>query len=489
VTGKTVVLFELEIGGTHLEIGLEIALTQAMAGNTVHYFLIPPRVLEPSPYEHYPQWIIPPLQLAIRVKHCLQGRTHHLRLVKKASRKAKKGGLDFHAEIIKSLPLSSNLANDFDPPDSLKELVELNPRGTAMGVYLASSLITISQNSQVVPSEHGSLMKELVRKFDTTYSFAADAIARIRPDVVALYNGRFADSGGLVAAAERFRVEVFFHELEGYSGERYFFEPWRPHHWRKKAEVARIMWEELDFTAQQQAIVAGKKLLADSRAAGGFINSFHRQSADRTLLKSAKAKKLLVYYSTSSDEIASVPDVTERSVYADQRVAILDLAERCRELGIDFLVRVHPNTAKKSKADRDLWDVDLGGLIGMEHVIRSTDTLNSYDLLNRADVVATWWSSMGLEAVGHGVPTISMCDNIHLMAGADMLRVGHPRELTKKILEALSYVPNKESVTPYLYFLSHAGEKFVLFDSGTGGFWGIRPSFWSYLQDKRLLRK
>jgi len=90
-------------------------------------------------------------------------------------------------------------------------------------------------------------------------------------------------------------------------------------------------------------------------------------------LTSGKAKKLLVYYSTSSDKMASVRGVTNDSVYADQRVAILNLADQCQELGVDFLVRVHPNTTNKSKADRDMWDIDLGSLIGVEHVTRSTD--------------------------------------------------------------------------------------------------------------------
>jgi hypothetical protein len=114
--------------------------------------------------------------------------------------------------------------------------------------------------------------------------------------------------------------------------------------------------------------------------------------------------RTIVVFTSSEDEIAAVPDLVN-PIYEDQvdgLTRILHDLESDRET--EVVVRVHPNQANVQNAYMD----KLYSLEQHENaqIVRAESRTDSYALMERADIVLTFNSTMGIESAYYRKPTV-----------------------------------------------------------------------------------
>lgn len=184
-------------------------------------------------------------------------------------------------------------------------------------------------------------------------------------------------------------------------------------------------------------------------------------------------ERIVVYFSSSDDEYKAVGDIVKWERWPDQPTALNDLINICESLDdVQLVVRIHPHIAEKSPEDQLFWDSlqhDTGTIF-----IRAEDAVDTYALIERADLTVTCGSTVGIESVFWGTPSVCLGPSLYSRLGAVYLPTD--RDALRKLLICdLLTVENKKAL-PYGYYFSTFGEKFKYYEPQTlnsGRFCGV----------------
>lgn len=134
-------------------------------------------------------------------------------------------------------------------------------------------------------------------------------------------------------------------------------------------------------------------------------------------LSLAADRKLLVAYTSSTDEIAAAESICStigytfpfRHIFSSQVEWIKALAEYADRRGYQLVVRIHPRMGAVGKESPQLVEFQqaLVNLPECCRIIWPKDPISSYDLAELADVALTSWSTMSQELSRIGVPCMA----------------------------------------------------------------------------------
>jgi hypothetical protein len=120
----------------------------------------------------------------------------------------------------------------------------------------------------------------------------------------------------------------------------------------------------------------------------------------------------ITFFTSSPDEFFLV-DPDDAKGYLGQLDAIRAVRDSLAAIGSpELVVRTHPNMRYKSPLEREVWSRSLSGLSGIR-VIDEEQRVNSYELARRSKWVVTYGSTMGVEAMYLGRPTITMGPSLY----------------------------------------------------------------------------
>jgi hypothetical protein len=117
-------------------------------------------------------------------------------------------------------------------------------------------------------------------------------------------------------------------------------------------------------------------------------------------------KKNIIIFNSSEDEFAAVGPEWKNPVYKDQLTGIKAILEDLQfEKDIWIYLRIHPNLEDvKDEDTMALYDLHYQNLT----IVKPDSKISSYELLFNASKVVTFGSTMGIEAVYWGIPSISI---------------------------------------------------------------------------------
>ena len=454
-TTRRVAVIDTNGDKPHIDTGLEIALKLAHEGHFVDYRFIGDVIWKQSPrgfgrkddasVPRTPQWPLTSLETARRPRW----------LLRQVRDFAHQNNLDLSV----SRPTKPLLKAAPPLPTSLEKLNDLKSSsidGFPVGKYLASSLITLTRNSQANPARYMWLLESLNFAFWEAEAQTSRMFALHKYDEVVLFNGRFAESGGILLAAEKFGVKPLFHERGGFEGRTYFFQDWRPHDQLRAGREALLAWQSLSETEKAEASRGVAERLKKAREDGGFgrvrFGSLESYS-------SASTKALVVFFTSSEDEFESVAGIEPGPAELSQFDAAIELSRACQQLDLEFIVRIHPHIRQKSHDDQHRWDHELEGNLVTGQVIKSDDGVDSYSLVDMASVVVVWQSTVGLEAVYAGKATVALSDTAYASSGTDLICIS-TKSISQTIKKSLSYQPDPDSAVPFAHYLGHGGSSF-----------------------------
>lgn len=477
----------------HLETSLEIALRLAQSGYAVDYLHYGNQL----PYVEFffRDWF--------RLKELLSGTLapqrkglivlHHI---------ARRLGLPLR--LLKRTPAHQGLIGSIFSDtilSSIDALKSFAPEGyPTLGLSVASSLISRCQDPYVRPSDHLTLCRRLVKTYLYSYSMVEQAIRDSRYCAVVVFNGRQVSAKAAVTAAKRFSIPVFYHE-RGSSAEFFSLRSFQP---QDRLALQRDIIEHWRTAPHHGRHGQASRYFDDKRSGSDRIwvtfTAHQRPGLASVLLTSARRRSVtgsvITYFASSDDEVAAADDVYARESFEwqTQAEALNALAIACHDKGHFLLVRCHPHLSSKGPAIRRRWTeldfVDKRCRSNVQ-VVDSDSPISTYELIDGSDVVATYGSTVGIEAVYWSKPSLLLSNSFY--DRLDAVNQVFNSASMKVLLSDFSLLDvSPLRALPYGYYMQTYGEAFRLFrPSGLfdGTFGGLKLQTYNHSSLFRLLER
>jgi hypothetical protein len=319
-------------------------------------------------------------------------------------------------------------------------------------------------------------IERLVRTGKLVYEAMRNAIAAEKPDRVILYHGRSDIDRAALRACQHSGVECRVYENALSLNQLVYFENALPQDVDNFARTVEALWAQAPADKHEVAesfYTMRRRGSSDAHATGGTIatqdRSYITRQTDGTLPAAWDAKrKNVVFYGTSNDEFIAIgPDYEDR-LYPTQVDALARISASLQgDPNVHLYFRVHPRqngvrdelTEGLARLDRERNNVT---------VVAADSNVSSYTLLDHADLVLTFRSTMSMQAVYWGKPCLILSASIFRPLGATYNPTTHA-----EVMELIRAVPPPKDKTPalkvgYYYVRSGSSHDYFTADIGRG---------------------
>ena len=241
-----------------------------------------------------------------------------------------------------------------------------------------------------------------------SFAFAFDQTKQLIRDrqatCLVVFNGRFLHDAAAAAAAESEGLPVLSFDFGGNDTD-YDLTADATHDWSALQSRMKTLY---DVWPQEERDSIGASWFEDRRSHADSRNSrFVESQVVGRGVDLPEDKVVVVFFSSSGDEISEL-DVDWGEYFYGQPGALEAVAAACWESNDLFLVvRTHPHKRMKPKQDVVEWHAAVAAAQPDLHLDEWSD-VDSYTLMDQADVVVTFGSTTGVEAAYAGKPVIVM---------------------------------------------------------------------------------
>lgn len=361
-------------------------------------------------------------------------------------------------------------------PLELTALRDLMVDGAPLGRGVASSLVSIRRDTDPDLTHHADLVERLLESAIRVHRTALRHLRERRPDLVYVFNGRFASSAPVIEACRSLGIRFVTHEA-GYELGSYRLIADATVHDLAAVKVAiGEAWERSPLDDDARSAV-GAEFFEGRRwgGAGDAVDEYRYTREQRTGSLPAGFEawtgRRIVVFNSSEDEFSSI-GTHANPLFDDQMAALEAMAEHRWPDDVRLTLRVHPNLAGFEN-EQTARIRRLEQRTGIE-IVDAASPVDTYELVDRADVVVSFGSTVGAEALYWGRPSVLVGRAAYEDLGP--IRPASPRELFDLVLADLP-APDRRTVLPYGYFQRTWSVPFERFEQESvrsGRFDGVR---------------
>lgn len=422
-----------------METGLELALQHKKRGDLVHYFFLGQSI-----------------SFCDFLKKRKKIINYEISPEKNGSHLLQKSGIKC---IINPKIIDLNWSSQYKIYN-LKQIKNLHYKNFKIGTGCLSSLYSRLQTTSVDIRKNITLINSIINSGISVYNYCCDIFLQKKYDLVYVFNGRFANTRAVLDAATKYGIKVLFHE-RGADKDHYEVFDFPPHDLFKIQSNILKTWRK----NEPNRITKAKSFFVNQRR-GAEISwlSYRKHQIQGRLPKFVSSKRIISFFSTSDDEFAAIGDLVDWKKWRNQKYALSSLLRVIkRNPKLHLFVRLHPHLCMK--ATHELMEWQALKLPPNATMILPDEPTDSYALMERSYAAVSVGSTVGIESVFWGTPSILLGPSMYDRLGA----VYTPKDereleilLTKKALKAL---PQK--ALPYGYYQSTFGRKYQFYKADT----------------------
>lgn len=294
--------------------------------------------------------------------------------------------------------------------DSQEELRKIKFNGVEIGLGAISSYITFTRNlNPEINDESRKYFDKLLSSQVLMTLIIENLHHRINFDKIIVHNGRFAIFKPFLNIAQNNGIDYIctesFCDAKGNVSKDYYYND-IPHNIGPRYAKYLAAWEDAKIKGIDREAI-GKSFFDRRRNAEGTGDKIYTAGQDKDKFVSDwdDKKENIVIFNSSEDEFCAVSgDFESGKVFATQMDGIIAIVEHYKyDPSKHFYLRVHPNLIPVKYAYHiDLYKLKYPNLT----VIPADSPVSSYALLDKADKVITFGSTMGIEATYAHKPSI-----------------------------------------------------------------------------------
>ncbi len=316
-------------------------------------------------------------------------------------------GLSFLSKPITARHLEQQTCDDSTilQIESVEELKAYREGGFDIGYAVLSSLVSVIRDPEPILKDHSTLISALYHSAMSVYLSVCQYLRENRVDCVYVFNGRFAAMRGVFRACQQHSVECYIHE-RGATIEKYeLYQNHLPHEMGPIQNLIRQAWATAPEPRLRDSLA---REWFENRRAGVEKNwmSFTKdQDAERLPDNWDGARRNVVIFSSSDDEFVAIGDAWQHTLFPNQLEGVEWICAELQQTApaTRVYLRMHPNLKKvENEMKRRMLKLSHPNLT----VIAPDDPVNTYRLMAAADTVTTFGSSIGIEAVYWGKPSV-----------------------------------------------------------------------------------
>ena len=344
--------------------------------------------------------------------------------------------------------------------DTIQDLKKYQVGNFDVGYAIASTVIDLYRQGNPDMKQISGMVSSLLETSLKMYSACERLIKAERPDLVYIFNGRFAIERAVLRASEIYGTRFINHERG--SGKDFYekFVNLLPHLATLKTDLISDYWEN---GASDKREVA-KAFFEDrvKRKDQGWVSFLGDQVFGKLPESFRDDLKTVVIYTSSEFEYASIGQEWENDIYSSTVDAVTKINAflNMNPLGNEYkiYVRIHPYV-KQHFHEEEALVAALNGELNFE-IISSKSDVCSYSLLKKASKVISLGSTIGIEAAYWGKPSVLMGPSSYANLGSTY-NVSSIKEVFDLVLDKdLPPLPI-DGALKYGYYLQTYGSPFT----------------------------
>jgi hypothetical protein len=301
---------------------------------------------------------------------------------------------------------------------SLNDLKQIQYKSLNIGYAALSSFISYTMNLEPLLGKEvieylNKLLNEQVNLIDVLDSNFPDPGIL---DEVYIFNGRTADTRPVFEWAMKNKLETNCLELIKSPDGKYYKELFQnalPHDIKYRHSRGIQLWKS---ASKEYRETKGSEFF-EKRRKGELARDIRVYTGNQKLGKLPDSwdfnKRNIVIFISSENEFVAIGDLWEDlAVYKSQENGIITILSDPRTKSLNFYIRVHPNLAKVDYGyHKRLYN--LSDSFKNVHVISAESEVSSYTLIDQAEKIISFGSSVGIEATYWGKPSIQLAGSFY----------------------------------------------------------------------------
>lgn len=488
IGGSSVLVVDFFNASPHIETSLEIGLRLAELGANVNYAFCGEALDYNEGYD--PSLFATSIRDSFARSRC---NTYQQLVVSRAKAFAEERGLAFSpmqplASAKPNIPLS--LRTSLISAVSLQQINRIKWGDMSIGLAVGSSLSWYSKSASLNPSSHSDLVLSIASSYLVAYQLVSEYIRLTKCDYLVVFNGRFAPCRAAQDAGKRHGVPVLFHE-RGADLSRFSLRSYMPHDIAGiKGEIDKTWQDGCKTNGLERCQDVASRFFSRKREGDGFSWKSFVQNQETgpgaSLLQSLRCrlpgKIIVTYFQSSDDEYVSVGEnLFPPGPFGYQLEAFKVFMAAAIAEGCHVVVRMHPHMSEKCENDLSAWTEIVSLYSEFCTIVGPESPVSSYELVDDSDMVVVYHSTVGVESIFSGRPTIVLGRPFYDCHGAGFFAPSSFADLRQSIAEAAALTTGFDTVIacPYGYWASTHGIHFKYFrPSGisSGTFLGVDRS-------------
>lgn len=286
---------------------------------------------------------------------------------------------------------------------NIGELKRLEYKGADIGLAVASSIISYIRDHSPDTNQYRSLIEEGIKTAIYTYEAAMKVLSSLNPDEVYLFNGRFTEVRPFMRVCEAKRITYYTHERGGILKNFLLRKDSTPHSISTAAKEINRLWGNGGPAKESR----GASFFIDRR--NKVVQGWHSFTKDQKMNKLPEnfnpGLDNIVIFNSSMDEYEGITGFNNL-IYENDNTAIREVIDAfSNDKSKHFYLRIHPNLqGLKNSQLREISEIDKK--YNNLTVIQANEDIDSYALMEVANKVIAFTSTMGIESVYWNKPVI-----------------------------------------------------------------------------------
>jgi hypothetical protein len=345
-----------------------------------------------------------------------------------------------------------------DALNSLAALKAYQYKGSDVGLAVASSIISATRDHNFDITQYLAQVRVGLETAITVHENLSKILVDIKPDGVVMFNGRFLESRPVLRLCEKLGIDFYTHERGGQIDRYMFRKNSTPHTLSYAKQEIEDVWKNGSTDKEE----IGKKFFVDRRSK--VVQTWHVFTEDQNEgslpLNFDYNKRNVCIFNSSMDEYEGIADFNY-NLYNDDNEAIEKICTSfLNNPDFHFYLRVHPNLKDLANSQNKSID-EIKRKYKNLTVIPAHDDIDSYALMEAAELIITFGSTMGIEALYWKKPSILLGRAFYEDLEGIITPTSH--EETVEYIKNIKSVSSGISAIKYGYWCLTYGTKFEFF--------------------------